>query len=271
MRSLGTDPLRPDWVGRSESGFSKPVSRDGSLSFPPSRGGLPPAGIGCGLPGAGWRQVGCTECARQRRKPHYVLFLELFAGAGGLTAAARRLNLPAFELQDLLKSDESGFNRHFDFGADEHLKELRGLCRRGSVRWLHGAPPCETFSRARRTDAHARSRILRFDEIPEGFESKSQIVNGANLLASRKARLARSIYTAGGWFSIENLEASLMWEFSPLVSLVSLPGVSLFTGDQCALGGCGGCYTKPTGWLSNAPWLNVVCERCHLSIQNMSL
>ena len=36
-------------------------------------------------------------------------------------------------------------------------------------------------------------------------------------------------------------------------------GVSLFTGDQCALGGF---YTKPIGWLSNAPWLNVVCKRC---------
>ena len=73
------------------------------------------------------------------------------------------------------------------------------------------------------------------------------------------ARLARCIYKAGGWFSIENPEASLMWKFSPLVSLASLPGVSLFTGDQCALGGC---CTKPTGWLSNAPRLNVVCKRC---------
>ena len=50
-----------------------------------------------------------------------------------------------------------------------------------------------------------------------------------------------------------------MWKFSPLVSLAQLPGVSLFKGDQCALGGF---YTKPTGWLSNATWLNVVCRRC---------
>ena len=50
-----------------------------------------------------------------------------------------------------------------------------------------------------------------------------------------------------------------MWKFSPLVGLASLPGVSLFTGDPCALGGFS---TKPVGWLSNAPWLNVVCKRC---------
>ena len=188
--------------------------------------------------------------------PH---FLELFAGAGGLTAAVRRLSHPAFESQDLLKSDESGFNRHFDLGVDEHFKELRGLCRRGSVRWLHGAPPCETFSRARRTDAHARSRILRSDEVSEGFEPKHRIVKEANLLASRMARLARCVYKAEGWFSVGNPEASLMWKFSPLANLANFRGVSLFMGDQCALGGF---YAKPIGWLSNAPWLNVMCKRC---------
>ena len=210
-------------------------SLDGYLSCPPSRGG-PPA---CGhrlRPAR--RRLAASEVHRvrpseQEATPH---FLELFAGAGGLTAAVRRLSLPAFEPQDLLKSDESGFNRHFDLGVDEHFKELRGLCRRGSVRWLHGAPPCETFSRARRTDAHARFRILRSDEILEGFAPQLQIFKEANFLASRMARLARCVYKAGGWFSIENLEASLMWKLSPLVGLASLPGVSLFTGNQCALG-----------------------------------
>ena len=156
-------------------------------------GGLPPAGTGCGPPGDGWQQVSCTGRARRPSEKKATHFLELFAGAGGLTAAVRRLNLPAFESQDLLKSDESGFNRHFDLGADEHFKQLRWLCRRGSVRWLHGAPPCKTFSRARRTDAHARSRILRSDEVLEGFEPKRQIGKEANLLASRMARLARCI------------------------------------------------------------------------------
>ena len=48
--------------------------------------------------------------------------------------------------------------------------------------------------------------------------------------------------------------SSPRWRVSPI-----FPGVSLFTGDQCALGGS---CTKPIGWLSNAPWLNVVCKRC---------
>ena len=142
-------------------------------------------------------------------------FLELFAGAGGLTAAVRRLHLPAFEPQDLLKPDESGLNKHFDLSLDEHFKELRSLIRKGNIRWLHGAPPCKTFSRARRSDKLARARVLRSDEVPEGFEPKPLIVKEANLLASRMARLARCIYKAGGWFSIENPEASLMWKFSP--------------------------------------------------------
>ena len=104
------------------------------------------------------------------------------------------------------------------------------------MRWLHGAPPCKTFSRVRRTDALARSRILRSDEVPEGFDPKPQIVKEANLLASRMARLARCIYKAGGLFSIENLEASLMWK--PPEGQRS----TLWKGDTDAQGGypCGG-------------------------------
>ena len=174
----------------------------GCVSFcPPSRG-CPPA---CGhrLQPAR-RRPAASELHRVRPsgKEAILHFLELFAGAGGLTAAVRRLNLITFEPQDLLKSDESGFNRHFDLGADEHFKELRGLCRRGSVRWLHVAPPCKTFSRARRTDAHTRSRILHSDEVLEGFEPKLQIVKEASLLASRMARLARCIYCQFSNFSI---------------------------------------------------------------------
>ena len=74
-------------------------------------GSFPPAGTGCGLPGAGWQHVSCTGGPSEKEAtPH---FLELFAGAGGLTTVVRRLNLPAFGPQDL-KSDESGFNFHFD-------------------------------------------------------------------------------------------------------------------------------------------------------------
>ena len=226
----------------------------GSGSFAPS----PPRGEApaCGLrlrPAASGPPSG--RSASEER----LLFLELFAGAGGLTAAVRRLGMPALDPQDLLKPDDSGLSMEYDLANESHFKELRSMIRMGKIRWLHGGPPCKTFSRARRSDRFAFAKKLRSDEVPEGFEPKPFKVREANLLATRMARLARCAYKAGGWFTIENPEESLMWKFSPLVSLAKLPGVSLFKGDQCVLGGF---YTKPTGWLSNAPWMKVVCRRC---------
>ena len=224
----------------------------GSFASLPSRGKVPACGhrlrpAASGLP---------PRCSTSEDTS---LFLELFAGAGGLTAAVRRLGLPALDPQDLLKPDESGLSKEYDLAIESHFKELRSMIRMGKIRWLHGAPPCKTFSRARRSDRFAFSKKLRSDDVPAGFEPKPFKVREANLLATRMARLARCAYKAGGWFSIENPEESLMWKFSPLVSLAQLPGVSLYKGDQCALGGI---YQKPTGWLSNAPWMNVVCRRC---------
>ena len=42
-------------------------------------GSFPPAGTGCGPPGAGWQHVSCTGCARQRKKPHHTFLSCLLA------------------------------------------------------------------------------------------------------------------------------------------------------------------------------------------------
>ena len=218
----------------------------------PSRGGVPACGPRL-------RPLASAPPGGPSADNKTLYFLELFAGAGGLTAAVRRLGIPAFEPHDLLKPDESGLEKAYDLCNPAHFNELRATIRRGEIRWLHGGPPCKTFSRARRSDKFAKARILRSDRFPEGLKPRPYKVIEANLLASRMARLARCIYKAGGWFSIENPEESLMWKFAPLASLAKLEGVELFKGDQCALGGI---YKKPTGWLSNAPWFSVVCKRC---------
>ena len=155
-------------------------------------GGLPLAGPVCGPPGAGWQQVSCTGCARQKRS--HTTLSRVVCWRRGSHRCCSQIETPAFELQYLIiEVGREWLQRHFDLGVDVHFKVLRGLCRRGSVRWLHGAPPCKTFSQARRTDAQARSRILRSEEILEGFAPQLRIVKEANLLASRTARLARCI------------------------------------------------------------------------------
>eukprot|EP00972_Heterocapsa_arctica_P016481 2431969-Heterocapsa_arctica.AAC.1 len=133
-------------------------------------------------------------------------FLELFAGAGGLTAAVRRTGNAVEEAQDLRDPSGRGFQHQFDLLNNEHYALVKKLCRSGKIRWLHGGPPCKTFTMARRSDRFGTARILRSVDLPEGIPPLSQRVRDANVLATRMARLARVVHKAGGFFTIENPE-----------------------------------------------------------------
>ena len=193
------------------------------------------------------------------------VFLELFAGAGGLTAAVRRAGRQVKEAQDLRDVRHAGQLRtEFDLLSNSHFSDLKKLVRSGRVRWLHGGPPCKTFTKARRRDRHGSARVLRSAAEPLGFKSQAghrlpRRVEEANELARRMAKLAKIQHKAGGWFTIENPERSFIWEIPAFVDLAALPGVARRSGDQCALGGV---YTKPTSWLTNAEWMQIVEQRC---------
>eukprot|EP00969_Alexandrium_andersonii_P112910 4990507-Alexandrium_andersonii.AAC.1 len=58
----------------------------------------------------------------------------------------------------------------------DHYKRVRGWIRQGRVLWLHGGPPRETFSRARRRDAYARARVLRAAAGPAGVHPRAERV-----------------------------------------------------------------------------------------------
>ena len=128
-------------------------------------------------------------------------FLEIFAGAGGLTAAVRKAGLDTISACDI--DSASSHVRSFDLLSNSSFKEIKKLIKRQKVRWLHLAPPCKTFSRARRRDRWAKVKKLRSATKPQGFEPKPRLVREANLLASRSAQLSRLQYKANGWFSIE--------------------------------------------------------------------
>ena len=130
------------------------------------------------------------------------VFLEIFAGAAGLTSAVQRLGGRAIIACDI-HSDADNV-KFLDLTNANCFKDLKSLIKKRKVRWLHLAPPCKTFSRARRRDRWARVWKLRPASKPEGLDPKPKIVREANLLASRSAQLANLQYKTGGWFSIEN-------------------------------------------------------------------
>ncbi|CAK0818274.1 unnamed protein product, partial [Prorocentrum cordatum] len=103
---------------------------------------------------------------------------------------------------------------------------------------------------ARRTGRRAR---------PASGTPKPQHVLDSNTLVARAARLCRAQAKAGGWFSFENPEASCAWQCGPVASLLRIAGAVRVVCDQCMFG-CP--YRKPTGWLTNAPFLGVLAERC---------
>ena len=121
------------------------------------------------------------------------------------------------------------------------------------------APPCATFSRARRSDRWARLKPLRSKRFPAGLptEKNNQRVNIANELARRCARLANIQVQAGGWVSIENPVDSLIWCLPAYKQLLKV--LVKVVGDQCAFGGL---WRKPTGWLTNAQWMHFFAKEC---------
>ena len=104
------------------------------------------------------------------------VFLELFAGAAGLTRAVRRQGLEAMDAQDLTDSATKSLRVEFGLRSGAHFKKLKTLLREGRVHWLHGAPPCKTFSRARRTDQYGSARVHRSEAEPDGIKPRPSIV-----------------------------------------------------------------------------------------------
>ena len=173
--------------------------------------------------------LGSTEGSKRKRSPEEKrtsgrrhrspaprrdkrMFCELFAGVAGLSAAVRDRGIPVMALSKFTPdySEQSSFDllRQADF--DKLIKMIK----RGKIRWLHCAPPCKTFSRARRSDGWAHAAILRSETFPVGTPRGASLpwkVIEGNVLARRTARLCKLQARSGGFFSIENPERSYMW------------------------------------------------------------
>jgi hypothetical protein len=139
-----------------------------------------------------------------------------------------------------------------DVGCDEGFAKLLKV----RATWVHGAPPCKTFSRARRNDHFAKVKCLRTEERPQGFGSEAADV--ANKLALRMLEIAKGQMARGEFFSIENPFSSLLWKMKQYEKLAAEKGVRLVRVHQCMAGSM---HKKETGVLTNAPWLaDLLCD-----------
>jgi hypothetical protein len=172
----------------------------------------------------------------------------VFRGAGGLSHAVQEIG---GEKVSVISADGMEF-ANINVADDDDFERLLQV----EAQWIHGAPPCKTFSAARRVDNVASAKRLRSAERPEGFGCEDTEM--ANKLAMRMLELAKSQVKKGGYFSIENPFSSLIWNLKRYAQFAKEDGIRLVRVHQCMAGSN---HKKETGILTNAPWLkDMICD-----------
>lgn len=188
-------------------------------------------------PSTTWRNPGTSE------RTHG--FQELFAGFAGLTAEVQKT---CGHRVWIAGAHDTRFGD--DIADDEEFSKLISRTGRDVPTWIHAAPPCRTFTKARRKDKHGTVRTLRTEGKPDGFGEPE--TEEANLIADRTAAIGERQVEEGEYISIENPLESFIWERKSMQRLAARKGMAWVELDQCAYGGP---YKKPTMILTNAPWL----------------
>jgi len=169
-------------------------------------------------------------------------FLEIFIGSGSLSRAVLQ---EASDYVEVLSKPGSVFN-DVDVSSDCDFEMLLDT----SALWKHMAPPCKSFSRARRADHIAVAKTLRSDSRPEGFGCS--MTKDANKLVERCIEICRKQIDEDVFFSVENPWNSYVWDLRCVKALLKINEVQLKRVDQCTAGSP---HFKPTGILTNAPWI----------------
>eukprot|EP00435_Cladocopium_sp_Y103_P039029 s2094_g10.t1 len=177
-------------------------------------------------------------------------FLELFAGQAGFSGAVA---LACGHLVEVMNHQDA-WTTSWDILNDGDFEAARAWVREADH--THLAPPCKSFTRARRSDKHGTAKILRSPAQPAGWGDP--MAEEGNKIAERVGILLDEAEAAGNTSSVENPEDSFIWEQQTLKRHVNKKEkVGL---DQCPYGAE---TKKPTGILTDADWMKTVCNRCH--------
>ena len=175
------------------------------------------------------------QAALAQARPHArAAFIDLFAGAGGLTREARRRGLPALAI-DIARG------KHCDIRSNEVFNTIRGWLGSGLVCALFSGTPCEGLSQARRAPAWSRMpRRLRSPDHPEGLpdlEGKDrEALERSNDLARRAGLLLRLAVQLGIPSGEENPASSCLWQLTDRIKMAQDPNCTDYVVDYCSWG-----------------------------------
>ena len=189
-----------------------------------------------------------------------LVFLEVFSGSGGLSAAIRRRGCAALSLDIRL-------GRECDITKKHVLSLIEGWLSGGCVAGLWLGTPCSSWSRARRGPPGSNWCCIRSREFPNGMPNLrpadvARIALGnATMLAS--ARLIRAARRSKTPCFLENPSGSLLWDSPPIAKQVREGGAVKTTFDFCQYGKPWRKRTVVMGWgvLPNPDLGRVCCGR----------
>ena len=178
-------------------------------------------------------------------------FGEFFAGMGGFSETVEELGCDAITISSPLDGYDG-----WDILTDDGQREGQRLC--SEIDHGHFAPPCRTLTMARREDEFGSVKQLRSASSPEGLGDPQS--EEANNIVQRMVALILLLVSRGRTFAVENPWDSFLWALRCMVAILKIPGVELIYLHQCPYGSV---TQKPTGILTNAAWMKVVCKLCH--------
>ena len=147
-----------------------------------------------------------------------------------------------------LRPWEITHDRRFDVLAGLPIL-LEGI-RLGIMVAMHLGTPCQSFTMAR--VPAVRTKVFPLG-LPDLTPSQSQLVEMGNQLVSVSVKLCLALYAAGGYFSLENPERSLLWIHPDVLELFRLSGVASVLVYYNTYGAL---FVKPTLFLHSMPTLH---------------
>ena len=209
-------------------------------------------------------------------RPSKALALEVFCGSASLSLALQEVGF------ECLPVDWSG-NTHkssvpikvVDLTTETGGRCLWAAALQPGVAYVHFAPPCGTFSRAREVPIPRKLKEhgvkepqpLRSTEKPYGLPGLSAVdemkVQKANSLVKLMGGLVQQLQRKGIMWSIENPRNSILWQCDEMKALSELRDVYDMSFQACMHGGQ---RDKWTTWRTNASSLStlaVACDKSH--------
>ena len=179
--------------------------------------------------------------------------IELFSGQGNWSRSHSELGL---KVHPGIECAASG--RTFgDLADNETFRELAKLAYHGAIKDWHAGPPCWSFGTLRRPR-------LRSKEHPAGFQIRDPLTREQTLLAIRTAFLLTLAILSGSFVSVEQPGSSVMFLLAAFQRLLAL-GCKITKFCFCSFGSG---FKKPSKWLHNKPWYDVLSGTCSCPHRN---